>query len=565
MTAALTWTAAKVSVPILVRAALDRGVVPQDFDALRFWVLVLVGVGCVQAVATGSRRYCAFRLALRSEANLRRRLFAHLQSLHFSFHDSTQIGQLMARGNTDMQQIRMVLVMTPITTANFLTVASVTGILLATNVLLAVLALSTLPLLNVAAVRFSNKLHPKVLGLQERLGDVSGVVEETVSGVRVVKGFGAEGLQRGGNDRAAENVRGVALEAARLRANFIPLLDALPMIGLVAILWFGGHQVLAGNLTAGEIAQSFIYILMLVWPLRMLGQIVAQLSRATASASRIHEVLDTAPEIVDRPGADPLPSGRGDVRFEGVRFTYETGPRVLDGLDLHIRPGESVALVGPTGCGKSTVARLIPRFYDVDDGRVLLEGRDVRELRLEDVRKAVGIVFEDTFLFSDTVRSNIAFADPDAPFEQVERAARLAGAHEFVEAMPKGYETVLGEHGFSLSGGQRQRVAIARAILADPRVLILDDATSSVDPTKEHEIREALEEVMSGRTTIIIGHRPATIALADRVLLLDQGQIVDRGSHDELLGRSEAYRRVLAQASQDDEEPAPIAGGEARR
>jgi ATP-binding cassette subfamily B protein len=302
------------------------------------------------------------------------------------------------------------------------------------------------------------------------------------------------------------------------------------------------------------------YVVMLIAPLRMTGMLISQGQRAVASATRIAEILDTAPAIVDAKQAKKMPPGRGEVRFEGVTFGYvpvipgvrvKSAP-VLNGLDLVIKPGEAVALVGPTGCGKTTVARLIPRFYDVQSGRICIDGTDVRDIKVRELRKSVGIVFEDTFLFSDTIRSNIAFADPDAEQDVVERAARLSGAHDFIVKMPEGYDTVIGEQGFSLSGGQRQRIALARAILADPRVLILDDATSSVDPTKEHEIREALAEVMRGRTTIVIAHRPATIALADRVVLLDNGAIVAEGTHDELLATCERYREVLARSDEEE-------------
>jgi len=320
------------------------------------------------------------------------------------------------------------------------------------------------------------------------------------------------------------------------------------------VLWYGGHQVLAGHLTIGELVAFNAYVLMLVWPLRMTGMLVAQGQRAVAAAQRIDQVLSTAPAIVDGPAARSLPVRErpGNVRFEAVRFDYGGGRPVLHDLDLELRAGEAIALVGPTGCGKTTVARLVPRFYDVDAGRITLDGVDVRDLRVRELRRAVGIVFEETFLFADTVRGNIAFADPDSSDTLVRRAAELAGAHEFIAALPKGYDTLIGEHGYSLSGGQRQRVAIARAILADPRVLILDDATSSVDPTKEHEIRAALAEVMRGRTTIVIAHRPATIALADRVVLLDEGRIVAEGTHESLLDSSPRYREVLAQAALED-------------
>jgi len=312
------------------------------------------------------------------------------------------------------------------------------------------------------------------------------------------------------------------------------VLDFFPAVGLVAVLWYGGHQVLSHHLTVGGLVEFTAYVVMLIVPLRMTGMLVAQAQRAVVSAQRVDEILSTEPTIVDPAHPRRLPPGGGEVRFEHVTFSYVPGSTpVLDGLDLTIRPGEAVALVGATASGKTTVARLIPRFYDVDGGRILIDGVDVRDLVLTELRGAVGLVFEDTFLFSDTIAANIAFARPDAPFERIREAARLAGADGFIGELPEGYETQIGERGFSLSGGQRQRIAIARAFLADPRVLILDDATSSVDPTKEHEIRDAL---------------------ADRVLLLDQGRIEAEGTHEELLANSERYREVLARAAEERRE-----------
>jgi ATP-binding cassette subfamily B protein len=550
----VVWTAAKVSVPLLVKAAVDHGVVHHERGALLRWTLIIAAIGLFQAAATGVRRYAAFHVSLRVEADLRQRLFAHLQRLHFAFHDHAQTGQLMARANTDLQQVQQLVVLIPIGISNLLTVSAVAVLLVKTEWRLALLALAALPVMNVAAKRFSQRLHPVMMRLQAALAEVSNVVEESVAGVRVVKGFGAEERQRAQLRGEAAVVLDRSLDGARLRGGFLPLLEFLPTLGLVVVLWYGGHLVLDGRLSLGSLVAFNQYVLMLIWPLRMTGNMVAQASRAEAAAARVAQVLETAPAIASSPAARALPEGPGEVRFDGVHFGYDGGRVVLDDLNLVVRGGEAVALVGSTGCGKTTVARLMPRFYDVDQGRVLLDGVDVRQLKLGALRRAVGIVFEDTFLFSDTVRANIAFADPDAPMAAVYRAAELAGAATFIDDLPAGYDTVLGEHGFSLSGGQRQRIAIARAILADPRVLILDDATSSVDPTKEHEIRAALRDVMAGRTTLIIAHRPATIALADRVILLADGRVMAEGTHETLLATCDAYREVLAAAQAAEEE-----------
>jgi ATP-binding cassette subfamily B protein len=562
--AGLLWTGARVAVPALTGRAIDEGIVPGNFGVALQWTGIILAVGVVQAVCTGLRRYSAFKLGYRVETDLRMRLVAHLQRLHFAFHDHAQTGQLMANANTDIQQIYTVVLLIPLTIASVLTMVAVIIVLVLRSPGLALFALAALPFLNVAAARFTRKMYPIGLSLQQELADVSGVVEESVSGIRVVKGFGAERLQERKLDAEVDDVYDRSIDQARLRANFLPLIDLLPTLGLVGILWYGGHQVLDGNLSVGTIVEANFYVLMLIWPLRSVGMLLGQLSRAAASAGRIHTVLATEPAIEDHPHAPPLPAGPGRVTFEQVTFGYGGQRPVLDHLDLEIDGGQAIALVGATASGKTTVARLIPRFYDVTGGAVRIDGVDVREARLQDVRAAVGIVFEDTFLFSDSVRNNIAFAKPDASFEQVTRAARLAGADEFVRELPDGYETVIGEHGFSLSGGQRQRLAIARAVLADPRILILDDATSSVDPSKEHEIRQALAEVMHGRTTIIIAHRPATIALADRVVLVGQGRILADGTHDALLATNASYREVLARAEAeelaavDDEDDAAV-------
>lgn len=553
-------------IPALVQRAIDLGIAVGDTSALWRATAAIAVAAVLAALFTGLRRYWAFRVSRMVERRLRDALFAQIQRLHFAFHDRVQTGDLMSRSNTDLQQIQGLVVMIPLTISNLMAVVAITVVLVAMSPVLAILALGSLPFLNLLGTRFSKRLHPEVMALQRESAELASVVEETVSGVRVVKGFGAEPVQAARLRKEADDVYDVAMRAARVRARFLPAMDLLPTVGFVLVLAYGGHQVLDGSLTLGQLVAFNVYLGLLIWPLRMLGMIIAQGQRAAAAAQRVDEILREAPQITEPPHARALPTphtagthaGLGEVRFENVRFGYGD-IAVLDGFDLEVRAGESVALVGATGSGKSTVARLLLRFYDVDAGRVSIDGVDVRDVSLAELRRAIGLVFEDTFLFSDTIAANIAFADPDAPPDRIERAARLAGAHEFIERLPEGYATPIGERGFSLSGGQRQRIAIARAILADPRVLILDDATSAVDPTKEHEIRDALTEVMRDRTTLVIAHRPATIALADRVVLLADGRVAASGTHDELLRGVPAYREVLAAAERAD--AAELPGG----
>jgi ATP-binding cassette subfamily B protein len=552
--AGLIWAIARVAIPTLAGAAVDYGIARGSATDTIGWTAAILATGAVQAVCTGLRRYSAFALAWRVETDIRMKLVSHLQRLHFAFHDEAQTGQLMAYANTDIQQINNSVLLIPLTIASAVQMIAVAVILLLESPGLAFFALGSLPLLNISATRFNRRMYPVGVALQEELSEMSGVVEESVTGIRVVKGFGAERLQRARLSAEAQGVYDRSIDQARLRSKFLPLIDLLPTLGLVGILWYGGHQVLAGNLSIGDVVAANLYVLMLIWPLRMIGMLVGQLPRTSAAAGRISAVLATDPAIEDVRDAARLPEGPGHVRFEGVTFGYGRPIPVLDEIELDIPGGQAVALVGATASGKTTIARLIPRFYDVEHGQVTIDGADVRHARLSDVRSAVGLVFEDTFLFSDSVRNNIAFANAEAPFDTVVKAAQLAGADEFIRELPDGYDTIIGEHGYSLSGGQRQRIAIARAVLADPRVLILDDATSSVDPTKEHEIRAALAEVMEGRTTIIIAHRPATIALADRVVLLDGGKIVADGTHEGLLLSSARYREVLARAAAADDE-----------
>ncbi|MFN6120183.1 MAG: ABC transporter ATP-binding protein [Actinomycetes bacterium] len=552
----LAWSASQVAVPRLTRLAVDRGVIGRE--SLWFWSGLIAAMAVIAGVFSGWRRWVAFRESRLTETRLREQLFGHIMKLHVGYHDHTQTGQLMSRSSSDMLQIQGFVVMIPLTASNLALVVAVVIVLFTSQPLLALIALAPLPVVNLLAQRFSRTIHPAVLAVQAEQAQLATVVEESVSGVRVVKGFGAEQVQAAKLRVEADDIRRESLKSARVRSTFLPALDLLPNLGMIAVLGIGGHRVLNGEMTYGEMFEFFLYVVLLVAPLRSLGMTVAFGQRAAAALLRVNEVLTTVPEVDDPPKPRPLPTEPpvGGVRFRHVTFGYDPSAPVLRGFDLTIEPGRSVALVGATGSGKSTVARLLTRFYDVQDGKVQIDGVDVRDLRLTDLRHAVGIVFEDTFLFNDTVVGNIAFARPDAPIEDVHRAAMLAGAHDFVTQLPQGYDTVIGERGFSLSGGQRQRIAIARAILADPRVLVLDDATSAVDPSKEHEIRDAMATVMRGRTTIVIAHRPGTIALADTVVLVDDGRVAATGTHDELLATSERYREVLAALREEDADDA---------
>jgi ATP-binding cassette subfamily B protein len=547
----LLWQTGAIAAPLIVKYTIDHGVVPRDKHALFVWLLALLGFGLLEVVAGGMRHIYAIRNRSATDARVRDAIFAHALRLDASYHDRVGPGELMSRASSDSEHVARMMDAIGHTIGYALTVVAVAIVMLVLDPGLALLVLIPLPFVSVAAWAYSRRYDARTRRLQEAWAGAATLVEETVSGIRVVKGLGAGGALSNRFRERSDVIVNRALDVARLDAVFNPALEVLPLLGIAAVLWVGGRQVIDGSLSLGSFVAFNAYVVMLVWPLRVLGQRVSTLQKALAASARITEVLETEPRLheprhprkLDRPV-------RGEVRLESVRFGHEGDRAVLDGLDLEIRSGESVALVGATGSGKSTVAGLLARLYDPDAGRVLLDGDDVRELRLADVRGAVALVFEETFLFTESVRENIRFGRPDADDEAVLGAATLAGAAGFIAELPDGYDTVLGERGFSLSGGQRQRIAIARAILADPAVLVLDDATSAVDATKEHEIRAALAKVMRGRTTLVIAHRPATIALADRVAVLEDGRIVDEGTHAELVRRSASYRELLALESE---------------
>jgi ATP-binding cassette subfamily B protein len=542
---AIAAQAAGLAIPWLTGKVVDDALPGGDSRQLALLVGLVVAFGVAKAVFMVGRRLIAGRLALGVEFDLRDALYGRLLRLSFSFFDSHQTGQLMSRATVDLQNVRFFLGYGLIfLVQHILTIVGVVVILLLVDWRLALVALAITPLLVAVAWRYSHVSHPVLKDVQQRIADMTTVAEEAIVGVNVVKAFAQEPALEDTFRERNESIFRQSLRAARQSALYLPLLSFLPLVAQGAVLLVGGHLVVNGSLNIGTFIAFNLYVLMLIFPLRMLGMWIGQLQRAAAAGERIFEVLDEPEEIREATGAADLPAGDGRLTFEHVTFGFDPERPVLEDVDLDVAPGSVVALIGRTGAGKSTLTALVPRFYDPQAGRVLLDGVDVRDVRLAPLRRSVGVVSQDPFLFSATIRENIAFGVPDATDEQVERAARSAQAHEFIELLPDGYETVIGERGITVSGGQRQRIAIARALVVDPRVLVLDDATASVDATTEARIRLALREAMRGRTTLIIAHRLSTISLADEIVVLERGRVAARGTRDELRESSPLYREI---------------------
>ncbi len=537
--------AAAVVIAFLTGDGLERAVT--DGSQREIWLIAgaIVVVGLIRSLLMVGRRLISGRQALGVEFDMRNALYAKLQRLSFGFYDRHQTGQLMSRATVDLQAVRFFLGYGLIFFFQHVTtIVGVTAVMYVANWRLALAATAITPLIVFVAYRYSTVSHPILREVQQKMADVATVAEESIVGVHVVKSFAQEQEESRKFDDRSHSVFDQSVKANRQRAIYVPLLSFLPLLAQAIVLLVGGRMVVNGDLSLGSFIFFNVLVVMLVMPLRMLGMWIGQAQRATASGERIFEVLDEPEEVTDRPDAVELPPGEGHVRFERVSFGYDPQRPVLRDIDLELEPGRTVALIGHTGSGKTTLAGLVPRFYDVSEGRVTVDGLDVRDAKLVSLRHAIGIVAQDPFLFSDTVRENVAFGRPDATQEEVEEAARLAQAHEFIVELPEGYDTVIGERGITLSGGQRQRIAIARALLLDPRILILDDATASVDATTEAKIRLGLRQAMRGRTTIIIAHRLSTLALADELVVLDRGRIAARGTHDDLIERSPVYREI---------------------
>jgi ATP-binding cassette subfamily B protein len=541
----------QVQIPNLLNEAVTNSLQNHTVPLSHYTRIVLV-LAVAAGISAFVSRLLLMRTAYAMEFDLRNMLYVHLTRMSFGFYDRVQSGQLISRANSDIRSVQMYLTFGPSILVQCAIAVVAFGYMLSINVPLAFVAMSTIPFVFVLSVRMRKSMFPVSWLIQARLAEVATIVDENINGVRVVKSFVAEQRELSTLTEAADRLKWSYIRDADLRARFTPLVQNLPQLGLALTLLVGGLLVINGHLEVGAILAFSAYIVMLQAPFQLLGMLVMLGQRASASAKRIYEVLDEEPTIVDAPDAIDLVDADGDVRFDGVRFAYRDGPLILDDFALHLRPGETVAMVGRTASGKTTVSRLLPRFYDVTGGAITVDGHDVRDVTLDSLRSKIGVVLDEPFLFSISIRDNIAYGRPDASLEEVRAAARAAGADAFIEALAQGYDTVVGERGYTLSGGQRQRVAIARTLLVNPPILVLDDATSAVDVQVEQEIHEGLKILMEGRTTLIVAHRLSTIGLADRVVLLDGGKIVADGTHAELMETVPLYVEVLAQAEEAD-------------
>ncbi len=541
---------AGVLIPLLVGRTVDE----IDSGGVNLWPLAIAvaAAGLLRLTFSVSRRLVAGQVSLGVEYDLRNRMYQHLHSLELGFFDSQQTGQLMSRATVDLQAVRFFLGYGLIfILQSAVTIVIAAAVMFSVDPMLAAVSLAPMPFVIWVAFRYGRRNRPASQEVQQRIAELTAEAEENIGGVRVVKAFAQEARQLRRFRHTVRRVFDQSMVSTRLRAFYSPFIGFLPQLGLAAVIFVGGKQVIDGQLSEGDFVAFYGYVLMLTSPMRMLGIALGMAQRAVASGQRVFELLDREPRLVSAPDAPALPPGGGRVELRDVAFGYEDGGLVLSDIDLTVEAGRTVALVGPTGSGKTTLVMLIPRLYDVTHGAVLVDGADVRDVDPASLRREVAVVSDDAFLFSASLRDNIAYARPEAGDDEVLAAAERAGLEGLVDDLPEGLDTLVGERGLTLSGGQRQRVAIARALLAEPRILILDDATSSVDATTESRIKSALAEVMEGRTTFIIAHRLSTIALADEVVVLEEGRVAARGPHAELLERSDLYREIAEKGLPD--------------
>jgi ABC-type multidrug transport system fused ATPase/permease subunit len=543
---------ATVLIPYLTGRAIDA-ISNGHRQDLTMWAIVIVAAALARLGLSVFRRLIAGRVSLGVELDIRERLYGHLQRLELSFFDRQQTGQLMSRATVDLQSVRFFLGYGLVFIGqSALTIALAAVAMFVLQPGLAAISLAPVPFVVLIANRYGKRSQPAMREAQQRIAELTAEAEENVSGVRVVKAFAQEKRQLDRFGHSVQRVFDQQLYATRIQAFYGPMISFLPSLGLAAILLVGGRDVINGSLTVGQFTAFYAYLLLLIGPMRTLGYMLGAGQRATASGARIFQILDRDPRMTVPANAPALPDGPGRVAFEHVGLTFEGAAQpALSDIDLEVEGGQTIAVVGAMGSGKTALVSLLPRLYDANEGTVRIDGADVRSVDMTSLRHAIAIVNDDPFLFSATVHDNIAYARPDASREDVERAARAAQADGFIQAMPDGYDTLVGERGLTVSGGQRQRLAIARAILADPRILILDDATSSVDASTEQEIKLALRELLAGRTTFVIAHRLSTIALADEIVVLEHGRISARGTHEELLDESPLYQEIVDKGMPD--------------
>jgi len=539
-------TVTSLLTPRLTQAVIDQGIAAGEMRVVIGASLGMVGVAALGAVFSFLQGVLAARTAQGIAYDLRNRLYVKIQSLSFSYHDRAQTGQLLTRATSDVEIVQMAVGMGGVQfLSGLLMIGGAVGLLVATDWQLSLIVLAIVPLLFGLSAFFATKGRPLFMRIQQRLSELNTVLQENLAGARVVKAFVREEYEAQRYVQANQRLLELNLKVARLLSTAFPSFFLIANLATMAIYWYGGYQAIAGRLSVGRLVAFSNYTMIAFFPMLMLGMIIGMLSQAAASAERVFEILDAQSEVMERPDAVPLPPLQGRVAFEHVGFRYfSKGEPVLQDISFIAEPGQTVALLGETGSGKSTIVALIPRFYDVTEGRVTVDGYDVRDVTIESLRRQIGIVLQETTLFAGTIRDNIAFGRPDATDEEVVAAAQAAEAHEFIMEFPDGYATLVGERGVTLSGGQKQRIAIARALLLDPRILILDDATSSVDYETEYRIQQALERLMKGRTSFVIAQRIATVLNADQILVLEQGSIAARGTHEELLRESPLYAEI---------------------
>ena len=562
-------TLSALVVPRMLGEAIDTALASGLQSRLLLLAAIIVIFSLLRGVFSYGQRYLSESLSQRSAYDLREDFFRKLQSMSFGFFDKEQTGNLMSKATQDVEAVRMFISMGMVRGLSiFIMLGAVSALMAVENWRLAIVSMAFVPLILWRALALSRVLRPTWMRVQEETGALTTVLQENLAGMKVVKAFGARGFEEAKFNAKADSLASLTYSATRLFASQGSLMTFIFTAATGAILWFGGREIEADRLTAGGLA-SFIFLMALLgMPIRMSGWMINTFSRASSAGQRIYDVLDAESPVMEKPDAEPLPRVEGRVAFEDVAVSYDEARSAVRGIDFEAEPGQIIALLGGPGSGKSTIAHVIPRFYDVSQGRITIDGHDTRDVTLSSLRENVGIVMQDVFVFAASMKDNIAYGLDDVDMDEVVKAAKVAQLHDFIEGLPDGYDSWVGERGITLSGGQRQRLAIARTILLDPPVLILDDSTSSVDMATEYRLQQALDEVIRGRTTFVIAHRLSTVRKADLILALDDGEIVERGTHEELLERDGFYRSIYdLQLRPQEDEPAdePAAhGGDAR-